>query len=130
LRTLTGKWESFSAAKAKYGDADSESAKLLGDQINECTSNLGSARQTFEDYAKAQSDRKEVFNNFRADANVDSLDEFKNKLLHHLSSTIVVKENRIDIKRSNSIDSSSLLKLETLRTKTPPWNNSASTTPE
>jgi len=93
-RTLTAKWEAFSAAKAKYGNAESDSAKLLGDQINECTSNLGNAKQTFEDYAQAQSERKEVFNNFRADANVDSLDEFKNKLIHHLSSTIVVKENR------------------------------------
>ena len=94
LRTLTGKWESFSEAKAKYGDGESDSSNLFGDQLDECTSTLGSARQTFEDYANAQSERKEVFNNFRADANVDSLDEFKNKLLHHLSSTIVVKENR------------------------------------
>jgi hypothetical protein len=55
---------------------------------------LGSSQQTFEDYAKAQSERKAIFENFRADANADSLIEFKNKLLHHLSNTIVVKENR------------------------------------
>lgn len=88
------KWEAFSGAHAKYGGASSDSAKLLGDQLNECTSNLGSAQQTFEDYADAQGKRKEVFQNFRADVNVDVLDQFKNKLLHHLSSSIVVKENR------------------------------------
>lgn len=94
LRLYQNEWEALSEAKAKYGDASSDSAKLLGDQIGECTSNLGDAKQTFEDYAKAQGERTEIFNNFRADANADSLIEFKNKLLHHLSSTIVVKENR------------------------------------
>lgn len=94
LRTYTLRWELFSGAKAKYGDGESDSAKLLGDQLSECTANLGGAKSTFEDYANAQGERKEVFSNFRADANVDTLDEFKNKLIHHLSSTIVVKENR------------------------------------
>lgn len=43
LRIFTAQWEAFSGAKAKYGDASTDSAKLLGDQIGECTSNLGSA---------------------------------------------------------------------------------------
>jgi uncharacterized membrane protein len=76
------------------GENVDESADLLGQQIGEVQSSIEQAQRTFEDFHAANNQRNEIFSNFRADANDENLENFKNELLQHLSQTIVVKENR------------------------------------
>lgn len=89
LLNFTKKHEKF----VKLGAGESESSKLLQGQLSEVVQGLDEAHSTFADYAKVNSERNEVFTNFSNDS-ADFSDKFKNGLLHHLSSQIVVKENR------------------------------------
>lgn len=54
---------------------------------------LQTAHQTFSDFHHAQNERTTIFSNF-SDVQADGANDFKNKLLLHLSGSIVVKENR------------------------------------
>lgn len=89
LLNFTKKHEKF----VKLGAGESDSSKLLQGQLSEVVEGLDDAHSTFADYAKVNSERNEVFANF-SNESADFSDKFKNGLLHHLSSQIVVKENR------------------------------------
>jgi hypothetical protein len=59
---------------------------LLGSQLGEITENLEAIGKTFAGYRASVTERETVFANFRKDLSQDYLDQFKNELLHHLSS--------------------------------------------
>jgi len=50
------------------GDHSDETAELLGSQINEARNSIESAQRTFEDFNAANSERNDLFANFRADS--------------------------------------------------------------
>jgi len=73
---------------------ESADGTLLAQQVVEASEGIESASQNFEQFKEANDERNKVFSNFRKDNTVESLDEFKNELLKHLSQSIVVKESR------------------------------------
>lgn len=63
----------------------SSEASLLASQLEEVSNSIESASQTFEQYNQINTQRTEVFANFRADANAEVLKNFSTLLYQHLS---------------------------------------------
>jgi len=78
---------------AQDAEGASEQAQLLSEQLAEINSGLSGAQETFEGFRAANEERNAVFANFSG-AQRDNLNQFRLNLVHHLSSSIVVKESR------------------------------------
>lgn len=59
---------------------------MLGSQLGEITDSLESIGKTFAEYRASVTERESIFASFRKDLSQDYLDQFRNELLHHLSS--------------------------------------------
>jgi hypothetical protein len=70
-----------------------DGGNALDSQINELHSEIDAIVPTFQDFNQHNSNRDEIFSNF-SNNSVDTPENFKNNLLHHLAMTIVVKENK------------------------------------
>lgn len=92
LSRLEATLDQLSRASQGAGGA-SEQAQLLAEQLAEINSGLARAQETFESFNAANAERNAVFANF-SDAGRDNLNQFRLNLVHHLSSSIVVKESR------------------------------------
>lgn len=73
---------------------DSADGTLLVQQVEEASAGIEGAASTFEAFKAANNERDSVFSNFSSNPNAVNDDQFKNELLKHLSTSIVVKESR------------------------------------
>ena len=75
---------------------ESDASEVLKAQTKELIDRVQHAVQTFEGLSQANSERDELFASFQGDLKTDSdrLEEFRLKLIQHLSMHIVIKENR------------------------------------
>ena len=75
---------------------ETEASESLKAQTNELTDRIKNAVSSFEELSKANDDRDELFASFQGDLKSDSdrLEDFRLKLIQHLSMNIVIKENR------------------------------------
>ena len=78
----------------QWGERDATGdSKLLMEQLGEVASSMGSVHETFGNKKAAHDERNSIFENFTSGGDLH-LNDFKNGLLHHLASSIIVKEHR------------------------------------
>lgn len=73
---------------------DSAEATMLLEHLKEANANAGEAKTSFESFKASHEERNRVYSNFKANGSQEVLTNFRQKLLIHLSQSIVVKENR------------------------------------
>ena len=73
---------------------ETEISESLKAQTSELDSQLATTLSTFEEYQKANSERNDLFSSMAQSTEADRLEEFRLRLIQHLSMSIVIKENR------------------------------------
>lgn len=95
LRLYTETYKTYNSHYEKNEASRSADSDLLGSQLGDVSGSITSAHNTFAKFHQVSAERLDVFKNYLSDPDQENLAKFKNELLHHLASSIVIKESRL-----------------------------------